>query len=578
MVATPRTEVRTGAWVRLRAPAFDAVVVAGGLAALAGLLLVALRPEGRAVLDVPALGGAPLWVVLVASVPLTAWSARHPLALSRFGGAVNVALDAAVPAFVLWLGLGALFAEQCSGDVCPPGEGTTLAVGSWTLLAWLVGVVIAELTEPENRPLVRAFNVGLGAIAGTGLLAVIVAVRFETTPEAYRGLTEGVVGPRDILAVVLAATAYVMIDLIVSAISVAWSEGARVRDAVIDVNAQVALATAVAIQCGAVLAALLVLHSAWAGLLLIPVLAALLNAARTGAVAAGAHQRGTTLYEAAATCQRAESASEVLGAIVEAARGALHTSVVVSARPQSGGWCVPITERGSSTWLVAHPRRSGRELTEQDTEVLTTLASLGARALERIDRTAAIRLAAETDSLTGIATREVLMKGIAESVATEAMLAEPGSISLIFCDVDEFKAVNDTFGHGAGDQVLTEVAHRLSTVVRPHDIVARLGGDEFALLLPGADALTAHEVCTRLSEVLQRPHRLRGEERLVAVSLGQATWPPDGAGPAPRDVAQWLLEQSDLDMYAVKATRPHHQARLGATTDPGSGPNLAFSS
>ncbi len=577
MATTPRARVRPRGWTRLRAPAFDAVVVAAGLAVLAGLVAIAARPQGRSVLQVSALGGAPLWVVLLVSVPLTAWSARHSLALSRFGGAVNVALDAAVPAFLLWLGLGALLAEQCDRDSCPASEGATAAVGSWVLLAWLLGVLVAELTQRDNRPLVRAFNVGLGAIAGAGLLAVSVAVRLETSPEAQRGLVEGVVGPRDILAVVLAATAYVMIDLVLSAISVAWSEGARVREVVIDVNAQVALATAVAVPCGAVLAALVVLHNAWAVLLLVPVLAALLNAARAGADAAGAHERGTTLYEAAATCQRAESASEVLSTLVEAARGALHTSVVVSARPLSGGRCVPVTERGSSAWLVAQPRRSGRELTDQDTEVLTTLASLGARALERIERTAAITQSAETDSLTGVATREVLMRGIAESVATEAVLAEPGSMSLVFCDVDDFKAVNDTFGHGAGDQVLTEVAHRLRTVVRPHDIVARLGGDEFALLLPGADAQAAHEVRARLAEVLERPYRLRGVDRLVAVSVGQATWPPGGSEPVPRDVAQWLLEQSDLDMYAMKATRPHHQARLGAPTDPGPGPNLAFS-
>ena len=553
-----------------RATAFDVLVVLAGLAALAGLLLVALRPEGRSVLQLPAPGGVPWWVVLVVSVPLTVWFARHPLALSRFGGAVHVALDAAVPAFLLWLGLGAVVTEQCSGSRCPPVEDLAVAVGSWALLAWLVGVAISEAVQRDNRPAVRAFNLGLGTLAGLGLLAVSVVVRLETPADDVRGIGSGVVGPRDVLAVVLAAAAYVLIDFAVSAVSVAWSEGARVREVVVDVNTQVALATAVAVQCCAVLAALVVLHNAWAVLLLAPVIAALVNAARSGALAAGRHQRGTALYEAAATCQRAESASEVLATLVEAARGALQTTVMLNARPQPGARCVPVTEQGSAAWLVAYPRGSGRELTGEDTEVLVTLAALGARALERIERAAEIRLAAETDSLTGLATRGVLLSGIAESVATETVLAEPGSTSLVFCDVDDFKAVNDTWGHGAGDQVLAEVADRLRSVTRPHDVVARLGGDEFALLLPGADEQAVSEVRARLVRALAKPHRLREGDRVVLVSVGQATWPPPGgaaAGAGTDDAVAWLLEQADRDMYAMKAS-----ARVAQDPVPTSGP------
>ncbi|MEZ0111224.1 diguanylate cyclase (GGDEF)-like protein [Catenulispora sp. EB89] len=131
---------------------------------------------------------------------------------------------------------------------------------------------------------------------------------------------------------------------------------------------------------------------------------------------------------------------------------------------------------------------------------------------------------------------------------TPAAVAVPhGKIGLFLLDLDRFKEVNDTLGHAAGDELIREVAQRLSAAVRAEDMVARLGGDEFAVLLPGLpDVEAAQQLAQRLLDAVAVPYRLHGFNLDVEASLGIALHPDDASH---YDV---LLRHADVAMYEAK--------------------------
>ncbi len=155
------------------------------------------------------------------------------------------------------------------------------------------------------------------------------------------------------------------------------------------------------------------------------------------------------------------------------------------------------------------------------------------------------------DALTGLANRVALLARLQAAHARVRDGDSPG-LCLLFCDLNGFKAVNDTFGHGAGDELLVAVAHRLTASVRATDVVARFGGDEFVVLCEGAaPAVVTGEVYPRIAAALREPVRLTGAgaSAAVAVSVGLATCGPDDS----IDVAD-LLRMADGAMYAAKRT------------------------
>jgi diguanylate cyclase (GGDEF)-like protein len=116
---------------------------------------------------------------------------------------------------------------------------------------------------------------------------------------------------------------------------------------------------------------------------------------------------------------------------------------------------------------------------------------------------------------------------------------------VLFVDLDGFKAVNDTLGHAAGDQLLVAVAGRLSAGVRTGDCVARLGGDEFAVLLGTADDARVRWVADRLLQRLREPVGLDGSSVTVTASVG-------GTLAVAGDTPESLLHRADTAMYAAK--------------------------
>lgn len=148
------------------------------------------------------------------------------------------------------------------------------------------------------------------------------------------------------------------------------------------------------------------------------------------------------------------------------------------------------------------------------------------------------------DTMTGLPNRALLLDRLEQLVAgsTQKMLA------VMFIDLDRFKAVNDSFGHGVGDELLREVTRRLTRSLRASDTVARLGGDEFVVVLPqvaGPDACAG--VAQKLIDAVSKPAVIGGRLMQVGASVGIACKPVDGSN------AGELMRNADAAMYAAKA-------------------------
>ncbi len=161
---------------------------------------------------------------------------------------------------------------------------------------------------------------------------------------------------------------------------------------------------------------------------------------------------------------------------------------------------------------------------------------------ERDALSARLHAMAFTDSLTGLANRAQFLDRL-----DDALRRGDGAVGVLLIDLDDFKPVNDSYGHAAGDAVLVEIAARLRAGVRPDDVVARLGGDEFAVLIDRPQADDVDTVAGRIVEAVAAPCRLTGGEQvLVRASVGAAVTSGDSQD------ASMLLNRADEAMYAAK--------------------------
>ncbi|MDP9457558.1 MAG: EAL domain-containing protein [Actinomycetota bacterium] len=169
------------------------------------------------------------------------------------------------------------------------------------------------------------------------------------------------------------------------------------------------------------------------------------------------------------------------------------------------------------------------------------------------------------DPLTGLANRALLLDRLGHALdradRTEACVAA------LFLDLDDFKVVNDSLGHDAGDELLVAAAERLGSCLRPEDTIARLGGDEFVVLLEDVRGRgEATEAATRIAEALREPFLLGAhEEAFVSVSIGVAlaSGGEDRTGSSPDDLLRW----ADVAMYEAKRKGKAHHAVFDPSMD-----------
>jgi diguanylate cyclase (GGDEF)-like protein len=157
-----------------------------------------------------------------------------------------------------------------------------------------------------------------------------------------------------------------------------------------------------------------------------------------------------------------------------------------------------------------------------------------------------LRTLAEHDPLTGLMNRAALTEALRRSLALAAR--QKWSVAVVFIDLDKFKAVNDTLGHAAGDELLRQIAARLQGCQRESDLLGRLGGDEFIVV---AEALhdgprNAVELTDKLLVQVKRPFVIDGRPVSAGFSAGIAIYPGDG------DTPESLIANADAAMYQAK--------------------------
>ena len=163
------------------------------------------------------------------------------------------------------------------------------------------------------------------------------------------------------------------------------------------------------------------------------------------------------------------------------------------------------------------------------------------------------------DPLTALANRTLFKRHL--DLAVERRRRSDGCVAVMFIDLDDFKLVNDSFGHSAGDELLRQAADRLRTVTRRSDVVARQGGDEFLCLIDDVDAEGAEVIAGKIVEVLNPPFIVASAEVYVSASVGVSVFPLDA------DSSEELLKHADIAMYTAKHAGRNNAQLYARTTD-----------
>jgi diguanylate cyclase (GGDEF)-like protein/PAS domain S-box-containing protein len=209
---------------------------------------------------------------------------------------------------------------------------------------------------------------------------------------------------------------------------------------------------------------------------------------------------------------------------------------------------------GEELWVLdrMRPERRG-----EDGSLLVSGVVADISERKRVEAEAREKLAhaALHDSLTGLANRASFLEHL--ELGLKRATRNGTGIALLFIDLDNFKLVNDSFGHAVGDDLLKAVGSRLHAAVRANDVVARQGGDEFLILLTDVASPASEVVASKVRSALREPFVVDEIEIQVSASIGIGLYPVDA------DDAEALLKHADTAMYSVKKTGRDGYARYG---------------
>jgi diguanylate cyclase (GGDEF)-like protein/PAS domain S-box-containing protein len=191
--------------------------------------------------------------------------------------------------------------------------------------------------------------------------------------------------------------------------------------------------------------------------------------------------------------------------------------------------------------------RSASDALERITGAIACVSDVTRAALERLELERDLMRHAFHDPVTGLANRTRLMNSADDAVTRAA--ASDHAVALILADLDGFKAINDSLGHGVGDELLRQVSDRLRSILQPGDTAARVGGDEFVLLLEGyLDPDRPRRIAEQVLTALAQPFQIGGRRALrISASIGIATT-------TTAQSTEELLREADLAMYRAKST------------------------
>jgi len=190
----------------------------------------------------------------------------------------------------------------------------------------------------------------------------------------------------------------------------------------------------------------------------------------------------------------------------------------------------------------------GVSYTEKDQELLQFVSTQIATVITRLQLQVELMHMAQYDQLTILPNRRLLHNRLEATLS--AARRQQTRFAVLYIDLDKFKLVNDTLGHGVGDQLLQEVANRLKDCVRTSDTVGRVGGDEFVVLLQHVSLLEqAQTVADKIRHALCLPYTINGQSLSITPSIGIALYPEHG------NDEQQLLHYADQAMYSTKPGR-----------------------
>ena len=215
---------------------------------------------------------------------------------------------------------------------------------------------------------------------------------------------------------------------------------------------------------------------------------------------------------------------------------------------------LPLVAKDQSIGLVELFANTPVHLTDQRLQLARTMANEAAMALENARLYEDARNLADHDPLTGFYNHRFIHERLGEEVVRAQRARRP--LSMLMLDLDDFKLVNDTFGHLFGDRVLTWTAELIRSTLRASDVPARYGGDEFAIILPETDHDEARRAAERILEAF-RSRAFVGEQRgpvPISASIGVATYPQHGRTPTE------LIAAADGALYTVKRDGGHDAA------------------